>query len=127
MPPRRSRRPNPASDERGAASLIAVAAVAVLVAVTSGLAQVESAVAARHRAQAGADLAVLAAAGQIASGVESACGKAELVAREMKTTMTDCVADGLEVVVHVEAEVGLGAWSFRAAHAAARGGPVLRP
>ncbi|MDY6871634.1 MAG: Rv3654c family TadE-like protein [Actinomycetota bacterium] len=99
--------------------------MAVLIAVTGGLTQVGSAVVARHRAQAAADLAALAAAAQIASGARSACAQATLVARAMHTTMTDCATDGLEVVVHVEAEAGLGGWRFGPAHAAARGGPVL--
>jgi secretion/DNA translocation related TadE-like protein len=111
------------SDERGAATLTAVAAVAVLIAVTGGMLHVGSAVIARHRAQAAADLAALAAATQIASGIESACAQATLVARAMDSSVTDCAADGLEVVVHVE--VGLGAWRFGPAHAAARGGPAL--
>lgn len=99
--------------------------MAVLIAVTGGLTQVGSAVVARHRAQAAADLAALAAAARIASGARSACAQAALVARAMDTTVTDCAADGLEVVVHVEAGVGSGAWRFGPAHAAARGGPVL--
>jgi hypothetical protein len=43
----------------------------------------------------------------------------------MDTAMTDCVVDGLEVVVHVEAAMGLGAWRFGPAEAAARAGPSL--
>jgi secretion/DNA translocation related TadE-like protein len=97
----------------------------VLIAITGGLTQVGSAVVARHRAQAAADLAALAAAARIASGAQSACAQATLVARAMDTTMTDCATDGLEVVVHVETGVGLGGWRFGPAHAAARGGPVL--
>ncbi|MGE2717583.1 Rv3654c family TadE-like protein [Mycolicibacterium litorale] len=112
------------SDERGAATLAAVAALAVLIAVTGALAHVGSAVIARHRAQAAADLAALAAAGRIASGAESACVQATLVAQAMDTSLTHCAVDGLEVVVHVDAAVGLGAWRFGPAQAAARGGPV---
>lgn len=112
------------SDEGGAASITAVAALAVLIAVTAGLAHVGSAVVARHRAQAAADLAALAAATSIATGAESACGQAILVARAMDTSLTDCAVDGLEVVVHVDAVLGLGGWRFGPAHAAARAGPV---
>lgn len=113
------------SDEHGAASLTAVAAVAVLIAVTGGLIQLGAAVVARHRAQSAADLAALAAAGQIASGADSACAQAALVARAMDTTVTDCVVDGLEVVVNVDAAIAHGAWRVGPAQAAARGGPVI--
>ncbi|BCI55536.1 hypothetical protein NIIDNTM18_48140 [Mycolicibacterium litorale] len=113
------------SDERGAASITAVAALAVLIAVTGGLMHVGSAVIARHRAQAAADLGALAAAGRIASGAETACRKATTVAESMGTSLTDCTVDGLEVVVHVEAAIGLAGWRFGPAHAAARGGPAL--
>lgn len=99
--------------------------MAVLIAVTGALTQVGSAVIARHRAQAAADLAALAAANQIAAGPGSACARATVVARSMDTTVTDCAVDGLEVIVHVEAAVGLGEWRLGPARAAARGGPVL--
>ncbi|KUI35306.1 helicase [Mycobacterium sp. IS-1496] len=99
--------------------------MAALVVVTGGLAQVGSAVIARHRAQAAADLAALAAAGQIASGAGSACAQATFVARSMNTTAADCTVDGLQVVVHVEAATGLGAWRLGPARAAARAGPAL--
>jgi secretion/DNA translocation related TadE-like protein len=97
----------------------------VLIAVTGALLQVGSAVVARHRSQAGADLAALAAATGVASGAESACAQAGLVARAMDTAMTDCAVDGLEVVVHVEAAMDLGALRFGPARAAARAGPAL--
>lgn len=113
------------SDERGAATLVAVAALAVLIAVTGGLAQVGSAVIARHRAQAAADLAALAAAGRIAAGTESACTQAALIAEAMGTSVADCAVDGVEVLVHVDAAVGLGGWRWGPARAAARAGPVL--
>lgn len=99
--------------------------MAVLIAVTGALSQVGSAVIARHRAQAAADLAALAAANQIAAGPGSACARATVVARSMDTTVTDCAVDGLEVIIHVEAAVGLGEWRLGPARAAARGGPVL--
>jgi secretion/DNA translocation related TadE-like protein len=112
------------SDERGAASITAVAALAVLIAVTAGLAHVGSAVIARHRAQAAADLAALAAATSIAAGTETACAQATLITKAMDTSLADCAVDGLEVVVRVDAALGLGAWRFGPAHAAARAGPV---
>lgn len=97
----------------------------MLIAVTGGIVHVGAAVIARHRAQTAADLAALAAAGAIASGPGSACAQATLVAREMDTSVTDCAVDKLDVVVHVEAVVGFGAWRYGPARAAARGGPAL--
>jgi secretion/DNA translocation related TadE-like protein len=113
------------SDESGAAGLTAVAAVAVLIAVTGALTHIGTAVVARHRAQAAADLAALAAATQIASGAEAVCARAAFVARSMDAAVTECAVDGLEVVVHVEVGVDLGAWRSGPAHAAARAGPAL--
>jgi secretion/DNA translocation related TadE-like protein len=112
------------SDEHGAATLTAVAALAVLIAVTGGLIHVGAAVVARHRAQAAADLAALAAAGRIAAGAQSACAQAAFVTQAMGATLTDCALDGLEVVINVEAAIGLATWHFGPAHAAARAGPA---
>ena len=66
--------------ERGSATVIAAAMVAVLLSVTGGSAYLGSAVVARHRAQAAADLAALAAAAGLAAGPETACVHAEAVA-----------------------------------------------
>ena len=60
---RRSPRPNLVRAERGSASLVAVAMMAVLLAITAGGVYVGSAVIARHRAQAAADLAVAGGGG----------------------------------------------------------------
>lgn len=59
LPPSQFRRWNPRADG-GAATIIAVAMIAVLLAMTAGGAAVGSAVVARHRAQAAADLSALA-------------------------------------------------------------------
>ncbi|KUI36893.1 helicase [Mycobacterium sp. GA-2829] len=86
--------------------------------------QVGAVVVARHRAQAAADLAALAAANRVADGAESACAQAASVARAMRTAVADCTVEGLEAVVTVEAAPGLGAWRFGYARAGARAGPV---
>jgi secretion/DNA translocation related TadE-like protein len=94
--------------------------VAVLLCVTAAGAYVGSAVVARHRAQAAADLAALAAAARMPSGVEAACARAVAVAREMRVNGVHCEADDLDVVVTVRVAVVLAG----AARAAARAGPV---
>jgi secretion/DNA translocation related TadE-like protein len=95
----------------------------VLLAVSMGGLYLGSAVIARHRAQAAADLASLAAAGRVADGADAACARADLVARAMRTTVTQCVVEDLDVVVTVDAAVALGRFGVGPARAAARAGP----
>jgi secretion/DNA translocation related TadE-like protein len=112
------------SADRGSASLVAVAMMAVLLAITTGGVFVGSAVIARHRAQAAADLAALGAAQGLADGTGAACSMAFAVARAMRTAITDCVVVDLDVVVIVEATVPLGRVGVGPARATARAGPV---
>ena len=86
---------------------------------------VGSAVIARHRAQAAADLAALAAAAQVAKGRDVACAAAAaLTAVAGVATVSSCVVVDLDVVVAVEIPVSLGRWGVDAATAQARAGPV---
>ncbi|MFL6085147.1 MAG: Rv3654c family TadE-like protein [Mycobacterium sp.] len=119
---KRSQRPNLVHAERGSASLVAVAMIAVLVAITIGGVYVGSAVIARHRAQAAADLAALAAAVHLADG--TACTKASAVARAMRTAVTQCVVEDLDVIVTVDAPLAVGRMDVGPARAAARAGPA---
>ena len=114
--------PNPA--ERGSASLVAVAVMAVLLAFTVGGVHLGSAVIARHRAQAAADLASLAAAARLAQGVDAACTQAAVVALAMRTAVAHCAVEDLDVVVTVDAAVTLGRFGVGPARAAARAGPI---
>jgi secretion/DNA translocation related TadE-like protein len=98
--------------------------VAVLLSITVGCVYLGSAVIARHRAQAAADLAALAAAARLAAGPATACAQAKVVAREMRTSTTGCAVDDLDVVVTVEVRLGVGGWG--SARAAARAGPADR-
>jgi secretion/DNA translocation related TadE-like protein len=97
--------------------------VAVLLCVTGAGAYVGSAVVARHRAQAAADLAALAAAARMPAGVSAACTRATAVARQMLADGVQCEADDLDVVVTVQVAVVFAGW----ARAAARAGPVSEP
>ena len=94
--------------------------VAVLLCVTGAGAYVGSAVVARHRAQAAADLAALAGAARLPSGGAAACARATTVAREMRIDDAECGVDGLDVVVTVQVAVAFAG----TARAAARAGPV---
>lgn len=93
--------------------------VVVLFCVTAAGAYVGAVVLARHRAQAAADLAALAAAARLPAGSDAACARAAAVAREMRTLDARCKVDGLDVVVTVRVAV-----AGRAASASARAGPA---
>ncbi|MEZ0349870.1 Rv3654c family TadE-like protein [Mycobacterium sp. pR1184] len=94
--------------------------VAVLLCITGVGAYLGSVVVARHRAQAAADLAALAAAGRLPSGAEAACARAGAIARTMRVDDIGCRVDDLDVVVTVRVAVVFGG----VAQAAARAGPV---
>lgn len=119
---RRLRRPSRGAD-RGSATVVAVAMVAVLLCVTGAGAYLGSAVVARHRAQAAADLAALAGAARLPSGVAAACAHASAVAHGMRVADAQCSVDGLDVVVTVRVAVAFAG----AARAVARAGPVATP
>ena len=111
--------------ERGSATLVAVAMMAVLLTIAVGGTLVGSAVIGRHRAQSAADLAALAAATRIGSGPQSACAWATSVATANHARLTGCSLEELDVVVTVEVAVALGRLGVRPALAAARAGPQL--
>lgn len=94
--------------------------VVVLLCITGGAAYLGSVVVARHRAQATADLAALAAAGRLVDGIDAACSRATMVAREMRVDDPHCAVEGLDVVVTVEVAVPFAG----VARAAARAGPA---
>jgi secretion/DNA translocation related TadE-like protein len=108
----------------GVATVLAATMVLALVALAVAGVALGSAVAARHRAQAAADLAALGAAGRLALGRDTACGEAESVAAEMRTAVTACRVEGLDVIVTVEATARLGRWGVGVARGMARAGPV---
>lgn len=98
--------------------------MAVVLAATVGAVHIGSAVVARHRAQAAADMAALAAATVLPAGPDAACEKATTLARAMGATATSCSVDGLDVVVTVDVPMALGEWGVGPAHAVARAGPT---
>jgi secretion/DNA translocation related TadE-like protein len=100
--------------------------MAVLLTITTGGVYVGSAVIARHRAQAAADLAALAAAVYLADGTGPACSRASALALAMNAAVTRCEVEELDVVVTVEARVSLGRIAVGPARATARAGPADR-
>lgn len=103
--------------------MVAVAMMSVLLAITVACVYLGSAVVARHRAQAAADLAALAAAGGLLHGAETACGHAAAVAEAMGSSVAECTVSGLDVVVAVEVPAVLGRFGVGIARAVARAGP----
>ena len=96
--------------------------VAVLLSAAGGSSYLGAAVIARHRAQAAADLAALAAAAQLASGPDTACAQAKSVAAQMAVRTTGCAVDELDIVITTEAPLAIGGWG--SARATARAGPA---
>ncbi len=113
-------------DERGAATVFAVALIAVLIGLMTGAAAVGAAVIGRHRAQSAADLAALAAAGALVSGPGQSCSRAADVAEAMGSRVGQCSVRQLDVVVDVEVPVRFGRWNLGVAHGQARAGPGER-
>jgi secretion/DNA translocation related TadE-like protein len=95
--------------------------VAVLLSVTGGGAYLGAVVIARHRAQAAADLAALAAAARLPAGPGAACAQATVLARKMRADAVQCAVEDLDAVVIIQVRIPVGGWSE--ARAAARAGP----
>lgn len=105
--------------DRGSATVWSVGAIAVLCVVFGIVLALGQAVAARHRAAGGADLAALAAADHGADGVAQACDRADRVARAQGARLVRCVVVG--GISDVTAASGRGLF---AAEVRARAGPA---
>ena len=106
---------------------MAAALICALGLLMTGGAVLGSAVIARHRAAAGADLGALTAATLLPAGREAACAAAETAARAQGSTVRRCDVDGVDVIVTASAALGFGATLAGPATATARAGPVDRP
>lgn len=97
--------------ERGAGSILVLCAVAVVLTVLLPVITLAAGYDARHRAAAAADLAALAAAGQVRSGAPAACTRAQTVAEANGAVLRSCDIEGRQVVVAVAAKItGPAAW-----------------
>jgi len=99
--------------------------VAALAVIALGGVWVGGAAVARHRAQAAADLAALAAAGRLPLGPNAACAQARNIAAAMGAAVSRCDIQDLDVVVAIS--VRPGGRVAGEARAAARAGPADRP
>lgn len=110
--------------DAGLATVWAAAGVAVLMgALLVGL-HLGAAIVARHRAEAAADLAALAAAGLGARGAPAACARAEDIASRMSGRISRCELSGWDAVVEVEIPVPGGLPGAGVATGRARAGPA---
>ena len=114
-----ARRPR---DERGAAVVVGIALLALLVLVAAVCVGSVAIVVSHRRAQVAADLAALAAAGALQRGADP-CGAAGQIAGRHAAEVTGCVVEGSAVVVStaVTLPAGLGGADVPAR---ARAGPV---
>ena len=119
----------PPSDavDRGSATVWAAITVAALVAVLSAVLGLVGAVGGRHRAEAAADLAALAAAGQAMRGEAVACRRAGDVAAGSGGRVVLCRVRGVEAVVEVEVALRATVFGAMTARARARAGPAQPP
>jgi secretion/DNA translocation related TadE-like protein len=102
-----------------AVGVIAVVLVVMLVGLNLGMA-----ISGRHRAEAAADLAALAAASHATDGEPAACAYAARIAEGMATRLVECRLSGWEARVELEAGTRLFVGAGGAAFGRARAGPV---
>jgi len=112
------------SRDDGSATVTACLALAALLALTVLVTHVGGVIAARHRAQAAADLAALAAAAELPEGADAGCAAAEALGRRMKAGDVRCEVAGWDVLIEVEEKVPAGPFGSRGIRAIARAGPV---
>lgn len=112
--------------DRGVATVWAAFAVAAVMAITVLGIHLGGAASVRHRAEAAADLAALAAAAYATSGPEGACAQAQRVADGMGTRLSDCRLSGWDALVEVRASAPIPLVVRGDAIGRARAGPVRR-
>jgi secretion/DNA translocation related TadE-like protein len=87
--------------DEGSSTVLVLGFVTVLLLVGGLVASAASLVVTRHRAEAAADLAALAAAGRAFEGQLAACAAARHVAVAQGVRLLGCRLDGLDAVVEV--------------------------
>jgi len=114
----------PPWQERGSATAVMLAVIALVLLLTISGLTLASAVLASHRARTAADLAALAAAGMLIRGDPpgAACERAARVATANHGQVQSCTAAGDEVTVRVA--VAAGVQGLGVATARSRAGPA---
>lgn len=111
-------------DDRGSATIWTVGGIAVLMLVAAVIVEVGAATVVRHRAEAAADLAALAAAEHATDGQSAACDRARWVAEGMRVRVDRCWLRGWDALVEVSAPPAGLLTSYDPAHARAMAGPA---
>lgn len=109
-------------DQRGAASVLVTACLAVLLLIGAALGVVAAIVRAHRAAQSAADLAALAGAGALQRG-DDPCGSATGLAAANGARLVGCRIDGRDVVVRVEVSGPRWLGAVADPDATARAGP----
>ena len=116
-------RRQPSRSEAGVATVAAAATVGFVLLVAAALVQVGLVVAAKHRAQAAADLAALAGSAATLRGADG-CTTARAVARRNGARVASCRADLAVVTLRTESLTASVVWGARyRTHAEARAAP----
>lgn len=108
----------------GSATVWAAGAIAVVLVIAVGGLHLGGVLVARHRAEAAADLAALAAAGRSIAGERVACARARGVAQRMTVELVSCRLEGFDALVEVGARPGGPLGDAGSASARARAGPA---
>ncbi|WP_348537443.1 Rv3654c family TadE-like protein [Nocardia carnea] len=121
-----SERPNSVRlhQDDGSATVTACLALAALLVLTVLVMHVGGVIATRHRAQAAADLAALAAAAELPEGADAGCATAEELGRRMTAGLIRCEVAGWDVQIEVIEKVPVGPFGSQSIRAIARAGPV---
>jgi secretion/DNA translocation related TadE-like protein len=109
--------------DAGSATLWVVTAMAVVLGVAAASGSVGVVTVERHRADAAADAAALAAAGHVVAGPGSACAAAAAIARTDGAALTRCGLDGADAQVEVAVSLPGILRRFGRAVGHARAGP----
>jgi secretion/DNA translocation related TadE-like protein len=88
-------------DDAGFSTVFGLAVAMVFLVVAGAVGALGTLSVVRHRAEATADLAALAAAKHALEGSQAACGAARRLAEEQGATLVECGLDGLDAVVVV--------------------------
>ena len=113
-----------AGRDRGSASLWVLASGLVVLLLGVGAAHVGTAMIARHRALAAADLGALAGARSAYAGETVACAHAARLVSANRARLVSCVLDGLDVTVTAEVDLAGPAGRVLTARAVSRAGPI---
>ncbi|HKR51628.1 MAG TPA: Rv3654c family TadE-like protein [Pseudonocardiaceae bacterium] len=114
----------PAENDRGAATVWAAGAIAVLMSMAVFGVHLGAAIVARHQAESAADLAALAGAATVVAGEQHACAQARRVTDRMRVQLVSCRTSGWDLLVDVAARPAGWLSGLRTATGQARAGPA---